>query len=187
MRVITGLYKGRKIQAPEDKNVRPTTDFAKTGLFNILENHFSGIWENTNTLDLFAGFGSLALEALSRGVKNLTVNDKNPKNIQIIQKNFERIGVQTRENQVMIEYFQEDALNLVKRLANKQKFDLIFVDPPYLYPEYQNIFKEIFKGKLLADDGIVVVEHDQKLKLETEENCIDQRKYGKVNFSFFTY
>ena len=180
MRVITGIYKGRKIQAPHNTEVRPTTDFAKTGLFNLLETRLEKNWEDTFVLDLFAGFGTISLECLSRGVQHLMLNDLDLKNIQIIKKNFERIGIEE------VKYCKEDALVLLKKLAG-QDFDLIIADPPYGYPDYIPLIDYIFNHKLLKESGLLVLEHDEKVKFDQHVHFSEHRKYGKVHFSFFKH
>lgn len=183
MRIITGIYKGRRLQPKEDGSVRPTTDFARTGLFNVLENELAQDWESVYFLDLFAGFGSLSLETLSRGAKKGILNDINPKNIQWIKSIFEKWGVE--KNQTSIQFFVKDALQCVHFLPEGTLFDLIFVDPPYAYPDYDPLIEKLLAKNLLCPQtGLMIVEHDKDKNFENHPYFYKMKKYGKVHFSF---
>jgi 16S rRNA G966 N2-methylase RsmD len=118
---------------------------------------------------------------MSRGVKNLILNDIELKNINVIKKNFERIGVPN------VQYSKEDALQLLKNLSRQHSFDVIFADPPYEYLHYSDLIDQIFAGNILKANGYFILEHDDQKKFDHHPNLVEHRKYGKVHFSFFQH
>ena len=174
MRVISGKYKGRRLQAPKDLPTRPTTDRAKEGLFNIL-NNWTGIQE-LKVLDLFSGIGSISLEFLSRYADSVDSVEQN--------NNCIKFQLQTKEQ------FEIENWNIIKADAFKfiakayQQYDIIFADPPYEQGLALNLLEsDIFK--LLAPGGLLVIEHEERLDLSEQANFVETRKYGHVHFSFF--
>ncbi|MCO6500818.1 MAG: 16S rRNA (guanine(966)-N(2))-methyltransferase RsmD [Vicingus serpentipes] len=177
MRIINGIHKGKSIIAPKDLPVRPTTDFAKEGLFNILSNEFD--IDNLEVLDLFSGTGNIAFEFASRGAKKVLCIDANYHCVSFIKKtsstlNFKQLSV-----------FKNDVFKYLKQYT--QSFDLIFADPPYDLKEIPVIPQLIFDNKLLNKDGWLIVEHDKRTDLSDHSNFVVQRKYGNVHFSIFQH
>lgn len=175
MRIISGRYRAKKIQPPKNLPVRPTTDFAKESLFNILSNRLD--FEEIEVLDLFAGTGNISFEFASRDCKSIRSVDINFKCVDFINK---------IANELMFENLQCTQANAFSFLKTiKTDFDLIFADPPYDLPEIDRIPVLVFENNLLNDDGILIIEHSRSLNFENHPNFYEHRKYGNVNFSFF--
>lgn len=176
-RIISGRLRGKIIKAPGNLPVRPTTDFAKESLFNILNNNFH--FENIKALDLFAGTGNLSYELASRGCEDIVAVDLSNRCQQFIEKTAKELnftGLKTR---------RANALDFVKR--EYREYDLIIADPPYDYEEYDALIEAIFFHKIIAKDGMLVIEHDSRGDLSDSDYFHETRKYGKVRFSFFQY
>ncbi|MDI1353572.1 MAG: RsmD family RNA methyltransferase [bacterium] len=174
MRIIGGSLKGRTIKLPKDLHLRPTTDFAKEGLFNVLANKIN--FEDVTLLDLFSGTGHISLEFASRGCKNIVAVDKNFKCVGFLRS-------VCKEFNLNINATKSDALEFLKSCT--AKFDLIFADPPYDLENIAQIHQVVFEKQLLNKNGILIIEHGPKTHLETLTGFDRQRKYGNVNFSFF--
>ncbi len=177
MRIISGKHKGRKIKAPLLDEVRPTTDFAKTGLFNILNNKID--YERVVVLDLFCGFGNISLEMASRGCNNIDAVDENIQCVRFL-KNF----AQTLS--LPIETYQSDVIQYLKKCS--RKYDIIFADPPYEHSDLlDNVITIVQEKNILNKNGLLILEHE-KHKSFSEHKCfIDERHYGKVYFSFLQF
>jgi len=175
MRIIGGVHKGRVIKVTKDLPVRPTTDFAKEGLFNILGNKID--FEETSVLDLFSGTGHISLEFASRGSKHVTAVDQNSKCVNFLK------GI-SKDLELEVITVKSDVFEFLK--TTESKFDLIFADPPYELPEIPNVHKWVFERKILSPKGILIIEHGPRTKLDALEGFTQQRKYGNVNFSFFS-
>lgn len=176
-RIISGRLRGKIVRAPGNLPVRPTTDFAKESLFNILNNNF--VFENIKALDLFAGTGNLSYELASRGCEDIVAVDLSNKCQQFIEKTAKELnftGLKTRK---------ANALDFLKR--EFREYDLIIADPPYDYEEYSELIEIIFTNKLLSKDGMLVIEHDSRGDLSESEFFFETRKYGKVRFTFFQH
>jgi 16S rRNA (guanine(966)-N(2))-methyltransferase RsmD len=174
VRIIGGKFKGKQFRLPKDLPVRPTTDFAKEGLFNIL-NHRIDL-EGAQVLDLFSGTGHISLECASRGAKFITAVDSNFKCAGFLRSTANEIDAP-------ISAVKADVFTFLK--ANMAKYDLIFADPPYEMPNITEIHSLVFERKLLADQGWLIIEHGPRTKLEDLAGFVEHRKYGNVNFSFF--
>ena len=175
MRVISGNYKGRNIQAPKNFRARPTTDFAKVGLFNILNNYFD--FESIRVLDLFAGTGSISFEFASRGCKSIELVENDRVHMAFIKKVIREwgiTGINTSETSVFtyIKY-------------PKAPFDIIFCDPPYDMEGIEGIPTNILNKNLLTEDGWLILEHAGQYKFDKVEGFREVRNYGSVHFSFF--
>ncbi|MDD5619967.1 MAG: RsmD family RNA methyltransferase [Proteiniphilum sp.] len=176
MRIISGKYKSRRIQVPPNLKARPTTDFAKENLFNILHNRID--WEETTALDLFSGTGSIALELVSRGCPYVVSVEQNQHHFNFICQAQEKLGA--------TELFpvRADVFKYLRTL--KQQFDFIFADPPYDLAGIDTIPSLVFERNLLKPDGVFVFEHSRKYNFAQLPQFLEERIYGNVHFSFFT-
>ena len=175
MRIISGKYKGRRIDASNKVIARPTTDFAKEGLFNLLNNRID--FEDIIVLDLFSGTGSISIEFISRDCREAIAIELSEKNGAYIRKACQELKI---DNLTLIK------TDVFKFLPScKTKFDVIFADPPYELKNLTEIPDLIFKYDLLKENGILILEHSAKNKFETHPRFNFHRNYGNVNFSFF--
>lgn len=175
MRIIRGTHGGRTIHAPGKLPVRPTTDFAKEALFNILENRLD--FKSIKALDLFSGIGNLSFEMASRGCTDVTSVDSHFGCFDFTRKKAKELGFEG------IRAVKGDALSFIKKCG--EKYDLIVADPPYDFENTQSIPGLIFQHSILNPGGILIVEHPVQLSFKNAEHFSEQRKYGKVNFSIF--
>jgi len=175
MRIISGTHKSRNIIAPKTLPVRPTTDFAKESIFNIINNHFE--FEQLSVLDLFSGTGNIAYEFASRGSQNITAVDVDTNCSAFIKKMAQTLNFQN------IITIKSDVFGYLKYCKNT--FDIIFADPPYTLNSVELIPNLIFEKQLLKHNGWLILEHDAKKDFKNHNCFIDQRHYGKVNFSIF--
>ncbi len=175
MRIITGILKGRRLNPTDNLPVRPTTDMAREGLFNILNNILE--YEEVRILDLFSGTGAVSFEFISRGAKEVTSIEINSKCTDFIQRSAQQFGVNN------LRVVRADVFDLLKRAY--QKFDVIFADPPYQLDELPSLPDLVFEKQILADNGIFILEHSKEHMFEEHPYFWQHRKYGKVNFTFF--
>lgn len=190
MRIISGKARGTKINTIDEVTTRPTLDRVRESLFNIIQNYVS----NTYVLDIFAGSGALGIEALSRGAKQAVFCDINKDAVKIINENL----MKTRLNENATVYNMNYKKMIEKLSKNDLKFDIVFVDPPYKENIAVNSVKLIIQNNLLNENGIVIIETDEKErdlkelqelnKIENENlrkiKIIDERKYGRANLIF---
>ncbi|MCM1108624.1 MAG: RsmD family RNA methyltransferase [Clostridium sp.] len=176
MRAITGKYKGRHFDVPHSFKARPTTDFAKENLFNVLNNYLD-FEDNATALDLFAGTGSISLELLSRGCTRVISVEKDPLHFKFITKLFQSL------NDRAACPVRSDVFRFVER-CNEQ-FDLVFADPPYALKELGLLPDLVLNKRLLKADGIFVLEHGKTQDFSSHPGFFAHRSYGSVNFSFF--
>lgn len=176
MRIISGTLGGRRIKPPQKMPyTRPTTDIAKEGLFNILQNRIS--FDGISTLDLFGGTGSISYELASRGASELTIVEKDPAMHQFIR---------TTLNELKIENAEVIRMDIFQFLQNHSKqYDFIFAGPPYALGTIDEIPKIILGQSLLATNGVFVLEHTPRNQYELFEGFWFQRNYGTTVFSFF--
>ena len=174
MRIISGIHKGRKIN-PKNLPVRPTTDRSKEALFNILNNLYN--WEKIIVLDLFSGTGCVSFEFASRGVNSITSVDKNKKCIDFI-------NIVSKDLNLNILTIKSEVLSFLN--LNLKKFNIIFLDPPYIFEtnEYEKLISILIANNLM-DDGLIIVEHSSKVNLNKILGFKETRKYGNNSFSFF--
>ncbi|MDL2236148.1 16S rRNA (guanine(966)-N(2))-methyltransferase RsmD [Christensenellaceae bacterium OttesenSCG-928-L17] len=180
MRIIAGSAKGRLLLSPKGMSTRPTLDRVKESLFSILQ--FS--LPNTRVLDLYAGTGSLGLEALSRGASHAVFNDSDKRCAETIQANIEALGFSAQAT-----LLQMDAMMALARLRGGQPFDIVFFDPPYQQGE-NGALHALFEYALLAANCMVVVEHAWNDAPKEEPSLFrltDRRKYRDTGISFFTH
>ncbi|MEM0516948.1 MULTISPECIES: RsmD family RNA methyltransferase [Aequorivita] len=176
MRIISGTYKGRRLTAPKNLPVRPTTDFAKEGLFNILRVRY--FFDELTVLDLFAGTGNISFEFASRGVPNITAVDAHLGCVQYINKVSEEFSFP-------INAIKSDVAKYLEKASGN--YDIIFADPPYDFnaSQLENIVLAVAEKKLLKEDGILVIEHSKQNTLDALPGFAEARKYGGNVFSFF--
>lgn len=176
MRIISGKYKGRKILAPKNLPIRPTTDMAKESLFNILNNLY--YFDAVSVLDLFSGSGNISYEFGSRGTENIHAVDNNLKCIRFINQtaNDFDLNIQTYKSNVY-SFLEKTPLT----------FDIIFADPPYDFneKEFTNIADIVFDRSLLNENGILVIEHSKHTNLSNHTKHSYLKSYGGCVFSFF--
>jgi len=177
MRIISGKYKGRRISAPSNITARPTTDFAKEGLFNLLNNRID--FEDIEVLDLFAGTGGIGIEFVSRNAKSVISIEENERHCAFIRKVCAELKIDN------LSLLKTDVFKFINSCHTQ--FDMIFADPPYELEKIQEIPNIIFSKKLLKEDGLFVLEHSAKNSFEQHPNFVDHRYYGSVNFSFFEW
>lgn len=178
MKIITGIYGGRRFEAPSNLQARPTTDLAKQALFNILQNRFD--IEDCQALDLFSGTGSISFELLSRGAAHVVSVEMGRQQQQFIAKVAGELKVPATKHQLI----RGD----VFRYLNGQPlepFDFIFADPPYALADLAKLPKLILRPELLAADGCFVLEHGKEHDFSATPGFQELRIYGAVHFSFF--
>lgn len=177
MRVIAGKYRGLKLASFEGENIRPTIDRVKESVFNILQFDIQG----KKVLDLFAGTGSLGIEAISRGAKKVTFVEVNEDSIKVLKQNLKRI----EEDYELLK--QDYKVALSQKKTQKESYDFIFLDPPYKTSLLKDALKEIDSSKLLNAGGVIIAEHlfDDKLEIELENlEIYKEKKYGTVAVTF---
>lgn len=175
MRIIGGKYSGRRIEVSKGFDSRPTTDFAREALFNILSNHFN--FEDTAVLDLFSGTGSISFEFASRGCENIDLVDINGRATQFIAKTAADIGMKG------IHAVRMDVFRFIP--VCHKKYDIIVADPPYELKNIQAIPDLIMKFNLLKENGWFVLEHGKANHFKDHLHFFEERNYGSVHFSFF--
>ena len=175
MRVIAGEFKGRQISAVRGDNTRPTTDKIKENVFNIMGQFFEG----GCVLDLFAGSGNLGIEALSRGMDHAVFIDKNVNAIRVIKENITRLKLQPRA-----EIYRNDAFKALTTLSKKNdKFDLIFLDPPYGKVSITELIAMIMNNDLLNDNGLIMCEYSEGIEIVYDVSSLKELRhelYGSV-------
>lgn len=176
MRIISGIYGRRRFDVPSSFSARPTTDFAKENLFNVIGNLID--LEDTDALDLFAGTGSISFELLSRECRSVTAVEKNNAHASFIAK--------------VAKELKTDSLQLIRgdvfrylHSAPKQSFDFIFADPPYALKELPEVPVLVFERDLLREGGLFVMEHPKTNDFSELPYFTQRRVYGSVNFSIF--
>lgn len=175
MRIIRGKYGRRRFDVPKNITARPTTDFARENLFNVLENIED--FEGKTALDLFAGTGAISFEFLSRGCSEVTAVEQAPVQAQFIRSVKEKLG--------------DEALRVIKGDVFKfiatcsRKFDIIFADPPYDHPRFEEIPELILNSAMVKPGTLVIVEHSKTRDFSSLTGFCQQRVYGSVNFSIF--
>jgi len=177
MRIIAGAYKGRRLESPPGQDVRPTTDRVKEALFSMIEGHLSG----ARVIDLFAGSGGLGLEALSRGASRCWFGDLSAESIRVLRNNVAHCGAGNKA-----EILRRDFRAFLAQFPGQA--DVIFLDPPYGENLWDVAVRLISTGKILAEGGVLVMEHPRSMDFPLEYfgyTKIKERRYGTVVLSIF--
>jgi len=176
MRVIGGKMRGTNLESPKDRRVRPTTDRIKEDLFNIIMPYIP----DSLVLDLFAGSGAIGIEAISRGCKKSFFVDNNMDSIRLIKRNIKKTKCEDLSTVI-----KKDAISFVN--STKEKFDVIFLDPPYNYEKLKNLIENVIKCDILCKDGILIVEHDKNIPFDIKEKMvkIKTKSYSLTSIDFF--
>ena len=175
MRIIGGKYKGRIIEVSRNFKGRPTTDFARESLFNILNNSID--FETVKVLDLFGGSGSISFEFASRGCPSVDVVDIDFHSLKAIDEMAAKLGITGMRT------IRSDSFSYLK--SCRKKYDIIFADPPYAMKELPELPDLVMRSSLLEKEGRFILEHPKEYDFSGHPNFTDHRKYGNVNFSFF--
>jgi len=175
MRIISGIYGGRRLSPPKNITARPTTDFAKESLFNLLNNRMD--FEGIDVLDLFAGTGGIGIECVSRGAREVTAVE-----IAHVQQNWiisccRQLGIKN------LSVIRGDVFKFIN--ACRTKYDFIFADPPYALEQLPTLPDVILAQQILKENGWLVIEHGKDTDFTSHPNHIETRTYGSVHFSFF--
>lgn len=180
MRVISGKFKGKKLFAPTDNRVRPTTDRIKETLFNILAS--KGLSGDVTVLDLFGGSGALGIESLSRGASKVVFIDRDSDSIKLIKQNLSHVGARPGEYEI----YNADYAFALKKLRGR-KFDIIFADPPYAGGLEQSIIELVLRNEVLDKNGALIIEHSSDTVVGTDMLEMDGRICGNTTLSFLSY
>lgn len=175
MRIISGKFKATRIKPPKNFKARPTTDFAKENLFNVLSNDFN--FDDLSILDLFGGTGSISYEFASRGVQKIDCVELDYNHFKFIRTNF--IELELEDAYV----HKKDAFRFIKQTENK--YDIIFADPPYTLRKITEIPNAVFESGCLQEKGWLIVEHPSSVSYKEHARFKEHRNYGGVNFSIF--
>ena len=176
MRIISGKYKGRRITAPKNLPVRPTTDLSKEALFNVLNNHYH--FSELKVLDLFSGTGNISYEFGSRGCENITSIDGDVGCVNFIKKT-------AKEFDLNITAIKNDVFKFLEK--HKATYDIIFADPPYgiAQKEFEKLIELVFQNELLDPSGMLVIEHSKRTKLDHMMHYSFEKNYGGSVFTFY--
>ncbi len=177
MRIIGGKYRGRRIIPPSGFKARPTTDFAREGLFNILNNRID--FETVNVLDLFSGTGSISYEFASRGAASVHLVEKDIKHIAGIRHIIKDMGFEN------IKPVHIDVMAYLKTCS--VKYDMVFADPPYDLSWLKELPDLVMDSDIINENGFFILEHPRGLNFNNHRLFFEHRNYGGVNFSFFKY
>ena len=185
MRIISGYFKGKKILEPKDKETRPLKDLTKESIFNILNhsNKFEVNFENSIVLDLFSGVGSFGLECLSRGARHVTFVENYDGVLPILKKNLENLKIIRK-----YEIIEKNLFNNFNFVFLENKFDIIFLDPPFKEKKLDFIIDNISKKKILKKNGIIIIHRHKKENDKFSKNLkiLEEKKYGVSKIFFGT-
>jgi 16S rRNA (guanine966-N2)-methyltransferase len=177
MRIISGKYKGRKLFSRDDLHIRPTTDRVKEYIFNILQD----FPQDKTVIDIFSGSGNLGIEALSRGAIKTFFIDNSAASIEVLKKNLKNIRISESDFEIIL----SDALNITQKIS--VPFDLLLLDPPFIYPEIQRLLNILFDSSLTNDKSMLVIEHEISNPIDQDSEryeIIKQKKIGRSLISF---
>ena len=175
MRIISGIYKGRHFSPPKNLKARPTTDVAKEGLFDILSHRID--FEEISVLDLFGGTGGISFEFASRGASMVYCVEMLPLHANFIKSQAAKFGL---KNLTVVRHNVFEFLEICR-----EKFDIIFADPPYALEDLATIPDKVFAKDILHPGAYFILEHPEEFNFESHPNFVKEKKYGNVHFSFF--
>lgn len=178
MRIIRGKYGRRRFDVPTNITARPTTDFARENIFNVLENMVDFEEDHPTALDLFAGTGAISFEFLSRGCRHVTTVEKAATQANFIRKVARELGAEQEHTLV-----RGDVLRYID--STLASFDIVFADPPYDMPGFAEIPSKVLESHLLRPGSIFIIEHSRNHDFSSLPHFVDHRAYGSVNFSIF--
>jgi 16S rRNA (guanine(966)-N(2))-methyltransferase RsmD len=181
MRIITGKYKGRHFDIPRTFKARPTTDFAKENIFNVLVQYVD--FDSAEALDLFSGTGSISLELVSRGCSRVVSVELDRDHHRFIQDCMKKLTANSQEPIANIIPIRGDVFRFLK--SCKQQFDFIFADPPYALKELATLPDLVFERQVLKEEALFVLEHGKDYDFSEHPHFVEHRQYGSVNFSLF--
>jgi 16S rRNA (guanine(966)-N(2))-methyltransferase RsmD len=176
VRIISGVFRGRRIHPPGNFKARPTTDFAKENLFNILIHKYN--IEEMDVLDLFSGTGSITYEFASRGARSVVAVEMAPMHFRFIQETCRTMQIE------QITVIRADVFKYLKKPI--QSFDIIFADPPYDHPGLAELPNLVLTTNILDKKGVFILEHPGNYSFTAHPRFLEHRKYGGVNFTFFS-
>ena len=176
MRIISGIYGGRRLSPPKNITARPTTDFAKESLFNLLQNRMD--FEGVEMLDLFAGTGGIGLEFISRGAREVTAVELAHTQQNFIIQTCKQLGIRN------LQVVRGDVFKFLNTC--RIKYDFIYADPPYALEQLSTLPDSILSREILKESGWLVVEHGKDTDFSLPPRHVETRKYGSVHFSFFS-
>ncbi len=175
MRIIGGSLKGRRIDPPSNFKARPTTDFARESLFDILNNRYD--FEDLTVLDLFSGTGAISYEFASRGAREIDLVEQDQRHCEFISKTIKHLGIST------IKTYRLSVQQWIK--VCHKSYDIIFADPPYDLPWLVEIPAMIMDSEMADENTLFILEHPKALDFSNLTYNTEHRRYGNVNFSFF--
>jgi 16S rRNA (guanine(966)-N(2))-methyltransferase RsmD len=176
MRIISGLYKGRKIVSSDDHSIRPTTDRVKEYMFNILLDFPEG----KTVIDMFSGSGNLGIESLSRGAKKVYFIESALSSIAVLKSNLSALNVQSDQYEII----KADALQFSKNFSIEAQ--LCLLDPPFIYPPIQELLDNLFENKILSANGLLVIEHEVSNPIEKKSGHYDMLRQKKMGRSLIS-
>ena len=184
MRIIGGIFKGKKLFLPDDKITRPLKDIVKESIFNLIQhsNKINISVKNSSVLDLFSGSGSFGIECLSREAKKVTFLENSPETLKVLEKN-----IRSLRDMKNYEVIEKDCFNFFQlNKKNTLKFDIIFVDPPYQELRVNEIIEKIIEQNFLSENGIIIIHRHKKDKVELTKkiNIFEERFYGISKICF---
>lgn len=177
MRIITGKYGRRRFSVPTNITARPTTDFARENIFNVMGNLVS--FDEVDALDLFAGTGAISFELASRGCRTVTAVEKAPTQTRFISKVIDELGADE------VRLIRGDVFKFLAAKSAGSGYDLIFADPPYDLPNFDDVPQMVLDGNLLRPGGYFILEHNKHHDYSSHPMFVEHRAYGSVNFSIF--
>jgi len=175
MRIITGIYKGRRFDIPRTFKARPTTDFAKESIFGVMNGYLD--FEGAEALDLFAGTGSISLELLSRGCSSVVSVEADRDHYAFIRQCLDKLGA------TQCTAIRGDVFRFLK--SCRRRFDFVFADPPYDLDRLPQLPALVMEGNVLKPGGVFVFEHGRRNDFSSLPGFVEHRSYGAVNFSIF--
>jgi 16S rRNA (guanine966-N2)-methyltransferase len=175
LRIISGELKGRRVLGSKSYNARPTTDFARESLFNILNNYY--YFDKVRILDLFSGTGSISFEFASRGCQHVELVESDRKNFMLILNTIKNLNFK------QVRPIKGDAFKYLETCI--PGYDIIFADPPYDLAGIDSLPNKVFERNLLSENGVFVLEHSKAYHFQEHPKFSEERKYGAVHFSLF--